>query len=615
MPNEEKMFREEKASGILMKADPDERTRFKYTIWFDYTRDLINKITDGDFVVVQNYSSDKSAIKYSVLEIINVLPFHYAIGSDLKGYPGFVKEAAKSASLDLLEQDTESTEDTTKIICEAIPTNFEFKDVSKIEDLKLEQESTMAMVGTEVKLIGHELTRKIVNHGINEEKENVIVAGKLLRDEELDILVRIEELIKTHFAVFGFTGVGKSNFVSTIISTLLNKSNEKGKEKIKVVLFDLMSEYLGILIDQVLNPNSKVVIVCIGERTLPQSVFDYINESDIKKKDGLLQKAASDLLNNLYLPKKLKPRKADFEPLVKQILINNKIKIYEFSTEMTVEEFLQPIIDDVFDQWVKSSLKVDLEKVIKKNIEPHYASKLTPELAKRIANDLENEKNASAKKETFKDRVDVLIYRFTQVTEAKKRALNPQAKITLWDIIRDLSDVNNSSLFLINSHDPHEMRKFSKQLGYWTYENRRKTGNITPLVSFIFDEADEFIPQQATGTYQDSKEIIETLARRGRKFGLGIGIATQRVVYLDTNIMGQPHTYFISKLPRKSDRERVAEAFAVPEGMFTQTFKFQKGNWLLVSHDATGLDAVPIPIKTHNAEDRIIEFLKKPKAQ
>lgn len=184
------MFREERAAGILMKAEPDERTRFIYTIWFDYTRDLVNKINDGDFVLVQNYSSDKSAIKYSVLEIINVLPFHYAIGSDLKGYPGFVKEAAKSASLDLFEQDIEPTEDTTKIICEAIPTNFELKDVSKVEDVKLEQESTIAMVGTEVKLIGPELTKKIVNHGINEEKENVIVAGKLLRDEDLDILVR-----------------------------------------------------------------------------------------------------------------------------------------------------------------------------------------------------------------------------------------------------------------------------------------------------------------------------------------------------------------------------------------------------------------------------------------
>ncbi len=602
------MFREERAAGILMKAEPDERTRFKYTIWFDYTRDLINKITDGDFVLVQNYSSDKSAIKYSVLEIINVLPFHYAIGSDLKGYPGFVKEAAKSASLDLVEQDTEPTEDTTKIICEAIPTNFELKDVSKVENVKLEQESTMAMVGTEVKLIGPELTKKIVNHGINEEKENVIVAGKLLRDEDLDILVRIEELIKTHFAVFGFTGVGKSNLVSTIVSTVLSKSNEKGKEKIKVVLFDLMSEYLGILIDQVLSPNSKVVIVCIGERTLPQSVLDYINELDSKKKAELLQKATNDLLNNLYLPKKLKPRKTDFEPLVKQILINNKIKVYEFSTEMTVEEFLGPIIDDVFDQYVKGALKVDLEKVIKSEIEPYYAAKLTVELATNIAKNLANKKTG---KDTFDKRLEVFIYRFEQVAESKKKALNPQAKITLWDIIRDLGDINNSSLFLINSHDPHEMRKFSKQLGYWTYENRRKTGNITPLVSFIFDEADEFIPQQATGTYQDSKEIIETLARRGRKFGLGIGIATQRVVYLDTNIMGQPHTYFISKLPRKSDRERVAEAFAVPEDMFTQTFKFQKGNWLLVSHDATGLDAVPIPIKTHNAEDRIIEYLNK----
>lgn len=47
------------------------------------------------------------------------------------------------------------------------------------------------------------------------------------------------------------------------------------------------------------------------------------------------------------------------------------------------------------------------------------------------------------------------------------------------------------------------------------------------------------------------------------------------------------------------------------EDMFTQTFKFQKGNWLLVSHDATGLDAVSIPINTHNTEDRIINTLNK----
>jgi DNA helicase HerA-like ATPase len=99
-----------------------------------------------------------------------------------------------------------------------------------------------------------------------------------------------------------------------------------------------------------------------------------------------------------------------------------------------------------------------------------------------------------------------------------------------------------------------------------------------------------------------------TLARRGRKFGLGIGIATQRIRFLDTSILAQPHTYFVSKLPRSSDRQAVAEAFDISEDMFRQTFKFRKGDWLLASFDAAGLEAIPVPIHTENADDKNLGF-------
>ena len=45
--------------------------------------------------------------------------------------------------------------------------------------------------------------------------------------------------------------------------------------------------------------------------------------------------------------------------------------------------------------------------------------------------------------------------------------------------------------------------------------------------------------------------------------------------------------------------------------MFRQTFRFKKGDWLLASYDAAGLEAIPIPIHTENAEDRILEFLTR----
>ncbi|MCD6573336.1 MAG: ATP-binding protein, partial [Thermoplasmata archaeon] len=165
------------------------------------------------------------------------------------------------------------------------------------------------------------------------------------------------------------------------------------------------------------------------------------------------------------------------------------------------------------------------------------------------------------------------------------------------------------SLYIVISHDSDKIRYFANNLGGYLFRNRRLKGLISPLVLFIFDEADQFIPGKPRFKSEElSKSVIETLTRRGRKFGIGVGIATQRSAYLDTNIMGQLHTYFISKLPRKYDRDVVGEAFSLSPEQFTQTFKFQKGQWLLVSHEATGID-MPIPIQAPNAEDRIKEFI------
>jgi DNA helicase HerA-like ATPase len=178
--------------------------------------------------------------------------------------------------------------------------------------------------------------------------------------------------------------------------------------------------------------------------------------------------------------------------------------------------------------------------------------------------------------------------------------------VTIPDIVKRLNADDNSSLIVVQAADPDALRIFACSLGMAIYQERRRSGQITPLVSFIFDEADEFIPLnvEKDSSYANSTAIAMTLARRGRKFGLGIGIATQRVTYLNTSIMAQPHTYFISKLPRRSDRERVCEAFGISEDMFRQTFKFRKGNWLLVSHDATGLESVPLPVRTPSAGHR-----------
>ena len=106
-----------------------------------------------------------------------------------------------------------------------------------------------------------------------------------------------------------------------------------------------------------------------------------------------------------------------------------------------------------------------------------------------------------------------------------------------------------------------------------------------------------------------AKGAAQELARRGRKYGLGIGMATQRIVYLDTNILGQPHTYLVSKLPRATDREKIQEAFGLSEETPRESLRSGPVQWLLISHSATGIDGLPVPVQLPNTNIHIIDFL------
>lgn len=95
------IFRLEGFNGRLLAAEPDERSRYNFTIWFPYTRELVNDIQDGDLLAVPNFQSDRERPVYSILKVTNVLPKHFALRGkeDTKSYPGYVLEAAKILQL------------------------------------------------------------------------------------------------------------------------------------------------------------------------------------------------------------------------------------------------------------------------------------------------------------------------------------------------------------------------------------------------------------------------------------------------------------------------------------------------------------------------------------
>ena len=217
---------EKDREGVLIKLDEDQYSRYEFEVWFEYTRQAMNDIKEGTMLAVPNYATTKQKIHYSIIEVTSVKPIHYAIGENPNGYPGFLREAAKNAAQDWTEQDDESTEDTTTIKCTAIPTNLEMVENNN-GNFSFEPEENIPMVGAVARILDTEPTQQVVNRDIDleAEQDGLFAGGTLIRDENVTAFVRTEDFVRVHFGIFGFTGSGKSNLLSTYISELLGEQD------------------------------------------------------------------------------------------------------------------------------------------------------------------------------------------------------------------------------------------------------------------------------------------------------------------------------------------------------------------------------------------------------
>jgi len=145
----------------------------------------------------------------------------------------------------------------------------------------------------------------------------------------------------------------------------------------------------------------------------------------------------------------------------------------------------------------------------------------------------------------------------------------------------------------------------------------RRHGTRKHNVLFVVDEGHEFVMNpRETGTSKEEKEssrVIERLTRMGRKYGLGVCIASQRVAHLNTTAISNCHTTFIGALPRRYDRDTMNEAYAVSQDILNQVVTFPPGNWYVVSMIATGIKNVPIRIVAPNREVELSEFFNEKK--
>ncbi|MEM3090747.1 MAG: ATP-binding protein [Candidatus Bathyarchaeia archaeon] len=577
--------------------------RYNCRIKVEYQKDLMGLLEEGMLLAAKNF---KQAFlgeeRYTLMEISRVWPEHFGLrGLSDHGYYPMQFEIIEQSEADWQTDD----HSTMMIQIDAIPINYDLIVVENCE-YKFVKGFSYPVVGSPVYILNSEMINRMYNQKITGKLG--IDPSKTIEDAKLDprlgvvkmfqtsnivipIYVDFEKLVRYHFGVFAFTGGGKSNLMSNVLRRIIHHTDD-----VKVVVFDISCEYIFLLLD--LLADKKVPSKVILEHRI-DSIEQFFNsvvkpreyEADERIKFGLKRIMEQDKVAFYTRPKQKIPTYAQFlEEL------NDQRK--GITDKPHYLNAIDRIHDAILDYMETHGLSENQE--VSEDFIKYIDGVCIATVEEFKVHDKSNLYGWATTRTTILD----------QIRKRQEEMIKETGGLTA-EKIRELLE-GETRLVCISISDPTTIKELVIMLTHDLLIRRKRMFQVKPYILLVFDEAQEFIPELSSAAGIDKKcsKQVETLLRQGRKYGLGVCIATQRIAYLNTNALQQLHTYFVGTLPRPYDRALISDTFMIDKGILEKTLEFAPGEWLLSSYIATGIENVPIFIKADNAEKEIEKFLK-----
>jgi DNA helicase HerA-like ATPase len=578
--------------------------RYQCRAKVEYQKDLMGLLEEGMLLAVKNFKqAGKGEERYTLMEISRVWPEHFGLrGLSDHGYYPMQFEIIEQS-----EEDWQTDDKSTMMIqIDAIPVNY---DLTLNSDCEFEfvKGFSYPVVGSSVHVLNGEMINRMYNQKIAAKLG--IDPAKTVEDARSDprlglikmfqasktvipIYIDFEKLIRYHFGVFAFTGGGKSNLMSNVLRRILLHTDNT-----KVIIFDISCEYVFLLMDLLADADIPAKVILEHRIDSLEQFFNSVvkpreYEADERTKAGLQRIIDQKKLAYYVRPKQKVPTYGEFldeldaqrkENSEKPNYVNAIDKIHDSVLEFVEEHGLSEN-EEVNEDFVKHADAIASEAV--QEFKVHEKSGLYGWATTRMAI------------------LDVI----------KKKRENEKEDVgglTAEKIREFLEDTDETRLLCISISDPFTIKSLAVSLTQDLLVRRKRKFQVKPYILLVFDEAQEFIPETGGSMGIDKKcsRQVETVLRQGRKYGVGVCLATQRIAYLNTNALQQLHTYFVGTLPRPYDRALVSDTFMIDKGILEKTLEFAPGEWLLSSYIATGIENVPIFIKADNAEKEIEKYL------
>jgi DNA helicase HerA-like ATPase len=370
-----------------------------------------------------------------------------------------------------------------------------------------------AAIGDEAALIGSDELRLI--YDISGPSTTTI--GRLQQDETVPAYVNIEDMLRKHFALFGTTGVGKSSGLALILRQVLEK-----RADMRVFLIDPHNEYGQSFDDRahVLNPRNV---------RLPFWLFNFEEIVDVffRGRPGVDEEVG-------ILAELIPQAKAMFA----QARGTESVSIRKsdpggsgFTPDTPVPYRLADLvamIDERMGKLENRAVWTRYHRLIARietvRADPRYTFMFD---------------NANVGGDTM---VEVLSHLFRLPPEGKP--------MTIMQLAGFPAEVVDSVVSVLC--------RMAFEFGLWS------DGALPLLV--VCEEAHRYAPADRSIGFGPTRKAVSRIAKEGRKYGVYLGLVTQRPAELDATIISQCSTIFAMRMANDNDQAIVRAAVSDAAG-------------------------------------------------
>jgi DNA helicase HerA-like ATPase len=361
--------------------------------------------------------------------------------------------------------------------------------------------------------------------------------GQLQQDNSVPALVDVDAMIDKHFAVFGTTGVGKSSGVALILRQIL-----QARPDLRIFLIDPHSEYGRCFSDkaQILTPKNL---------KLPFWLFNFEEIVDVffRGRPGI-EDEAEVLAQIIPVAKANYP---DTRSAVERVSLRKNTKGAGLTVDTPVPYRLEELV---------SLLNEQMGKLENRSTSARYHRLLTRiETARNDPRYAFMFDNANVGGDVM---VDVLSQLF--------RLPHNGMPMTIMQLAGFPAEVVDSVVSVLC--------RMAFEFGLWS------DGAFPLLV--MCEEAHRYAPADRSIGFGPTRKAVSRIAKEGRKYGVFLGLVTQRPAELDATIISQCSTLFAMRMANDRDQAIVRSAVSdaatsllgfVPSLGLREVFAFGEG--------------------------------------